>query len=29
VKSPGRDGSRERAFGTLKYEWLDIDDLNT
>ena len=29
MKTPGQNGSRERGFGTLKYEWLvrqDIDD---
>ena len=27
VKSPGQNGSRERGFGTLKYERLFLDDI--
>ena len=27
VKSPGRNGSRERGFGTLKYERLFLDEI--
>jgi transposase InsO family protein len=28
VKSPGQNGSRERGFGTLKYERLYIDEID-
>ena len=28
VKSPGQNGSREREFGTLKYERLYLDKIN-
>lgn len=28
VKSPGQNGSRERGFGTLKYERLFIDEID-
>ena len=28
VKSPGQNGSRERGFGTLKYEQLFLDEIN-
>ena len=27
VRTPGQNGSRERGFGTLKYEWLFLDDI--
>ncbi|MCB0976169.1 MAG: integrase core domain-containing protein [Acidimicrobiales bacterium] len=27
VRTPGQNGSRERGFGTLKYEWLYLDDI--
>lgn len=28
VKTPGQNGSRERGFGTLKYERLYLDEIN-
>lgn len=28
VKTPGQNGSRERGFGTLKYEWLFVHDVS-
>lgn len=29
VRSPGKNGSRERGFGTMKYEWLYREDIAT
>jgi transposase InsO family protein len=28
VRTPGQNGSRERGFGTMKYEWLFREEIN-